>query len=194
MAFFQARMLEWVAISYSRGYSWPSDQTWVSCIAGRFFTTVPPCVTLANHWMTLNQLSSWGRLGYSLLLFLISGVSFCCPSCCCLLEKLVYHPRDKGRIPKLKCYEKGMKDSRIYAAPNIPLWCKDYFEKHRHWSSSGKKEKVVLLKGKFIFIKKSPCVRVFIYPCQEEQDDPKSQKHVTAEVIHFNLHEKTYPC
>ena len=31
-------MLEWIAISYSRGSSWPRDQTWVSCIAGRFFT------------------------------------------------------------------------------------------------------------------------------------------------------------
>ena len=34
----QARMLEWVAISYSRGSSWPGDQTWLSCITGRFFT------------------------------------------------------------------------------------------------------------------------------------------------------------
>ena len=38
----QARILEWAAISFSRGYSPPSDQTWVSCIAGRFFTTEPP--------------------------------------------------------------------------------------------------------------------------------------------------------
>ena len=28
----QARMLEWVAISFSRGYSRPRDQTCVSCI------------------------------------------------------------------------------------------------------------------------------------------------------------------
>ena len=28
----QARILEWVAISFSRGSSWPRDQTWVSCI------------------------------------------------------------------------------------------------------------------------------------------------------------------
>ena len=34
----QARILEWLAISFSRGSSWPKDQTWVSCIAGRFFT------------------------------------------------------------------------------------------------------------------------------------------------------------
>ena len=35
---FQARVLEWVAISFSRGSSWPRDQTWVSRIAGRRFT------------------------------------------------------------------------------------------------------------------------------------------------------------
>ena len=35
---FQARILEWVAISFSRGSSPPRDQTQVSHIAGRFFT------------------------------------------------------------------------------------------------------------------------------------------------------------
>ena len=35
----QARILEWIAISFSRGCSWPRDWTWVSCIAGGFFTT-----------------------------------------------------------------------------------------------------------------------------------------------------------
>ena len=34
----QARILEWVAVSFSRGSSQPRDQTQVSCIAGRFFT------------------------------------------------------------------------------------------------------------------------------------------------------------
>ena len=35
---FQARILEWVAISYSRGSAWPRDWSWVSCTAGIFFT------------------------------------------------------------------------------------------------------------------------------------------------------------
>ena len=42
---FQARMLEKVAISYSRGSSWPRDRTCISmspALAGRFFTTEPP--------------------------------------------------------------------------------------------------------------------------------------------------------
>jgi len=35
----QARILEWVAFSFSRGSSQPTDQTQVSHIAGRFFTS-----------------------------------------------------------------------------------------------------------------------------------------------------------
>ena len=34
----QARILQWVAIPLSRASSWPRNQTWVSRIAGRFFT------------------------------------------------------------------------------------------------------------------------------------------------------------
>ena len=36
---FQARILEWVAFPFSRGSSQPRDQTQVSHIAGRFFTS-----------------------------------------------------------------------------------------------------------------------------------------------------------
>ena len=35
---FQARILEWATISFSRGSSQPRDQTQVSCIADRRFT------------------------------------------------------------------------------------------------------------------------------------------------------------
>ena len=34
----QERILEWVAIPFSRGSSQPRDRTWLSCIIGRFFT------------------------------------------------------------------------------------------------------------------------------------------------------------
>ena len=34
----QARILEWIAFSFSRGTSQPRDRTRVSCITGRFFT------------------------------------------------------------------------------------------------------------------------------------------------------------
>ena len=34
----QARILEWVAIPFSKGSSWPRNQNWVSCMACKFFT------------------------------------------------------------------------------------------------------------------------------------------------------------
>ena len=34
----QARILEWIAVSFSRGSSQPRNRTQVSCIAGKFFT------------------------------------------------------------------------------------------------------------------------------------------------------------
>ena len=40
--FSQARILERVAISFSRGSSWPKDWIHVSFITGRFFTIEPP--------------------------------------------------------------------------------------------------------------------------------------------------------
>ena len=53
----QARILEWVAISSSRGSSWPRDWTQVSCIAGRLFTDWPgdprkDVTVLKIHWST----------------------------------------------------------------------------------------------------------------------------------------------
>ena len=32
-------ILKWVAYLFSKGFSWPRNRTWVSCIAGRFFTS-----------------------------------------------------------------------------------------------------------------------------------------------------------
>jgi len=35
----QVRILEWVAVLFSRGSSQPGDQIQVSCIAGKFFAS-----------------------------------------------------------------------------------------------------------------------------------------------------------
>ena len=46
MGFSRARILEWVSFPFSRGSSWPRDQTHsiscIFCITGRFFNTEPP--------------------------------------------------------------------------------------------------------------------------------------------------------
>ena len=50
---FPARVLEWVAIFFSRGSSWPRDRTWVSHVAGRRFTVCMTDVTIkfTKHFM-----------------------------------------------------------------------------------------------------------------------------------------------
>ena len=50
----QARILEWVDIPFSRGSSWPSEWTQVSCTAGRFFTVwAMECFTLIEEINTI---------------------------------------------------------------------------------------------------------------------------------------------
>ena len=66
---FQARILEWVAIPFSRGSSWPRDWTCVSCLAGGFFITEPP--DDGKHYGSLQSLkyidlgtedqNAWGK-------------------------------------------------------------------------------------------------------------------------------------
>ena len=54
---FQARILESVAISFSRGSFWPRDRTLVSCIVGRRFTVWATREVL-NHWSLSSQIRS----------------------------------------------------------------------------------------------------------------------------------------
>ena len=52
----QARILEWVAIPFTRVSSQPKDQTWVSYITGGFFTISairkPLCVSMHKYYKT----------------------------------------------------------------------------------------------------------------------------------------------
>ena len=45
----QARILEWVAFPFSRGFPQPKDQTHVSRIAGKFFTSWATIYSLEIH-------------------------------------------------------------------------------------------------------------------------------------------------
>ena len=56
----QARILEWVAMPCSRGSSWPRDRTWVSCIAGGFFTAEPPGKTKVLS--SIPDIMPWGAV------------------------------------------------------------------------------------------------------------------------------------
>ena len=74
----QARILKWVAISFSRGSSQSRDQTRVSCTAGRFFT----------KW-AMREVKPWDSVQFS-------SVTQSCPTLCNLMDSstpsvLVYH-------------------------------------------------------------------------------------------------------
>ena len=56
----QARILEWLAISFSRGSSRPRDQTWVFHITGRCFTSEPPGkLNIHIQRNTIQPLKGW---------------------------------------------------------------------------------------------------------------------------------------
>ena len=81
---FQARILEWVAMSSSRGSSWPRDwidSSFLFFMAGRFFPTVPP--GKSNEWETplqtelslINENIFLKRVNNFYLVFRVSPVS-----------------------------------------------------------------------------------------------------------------------
>ena len=54
----QARILEWVAISFPRGSSWPRGQTHVSCVShigGEFFTVELPGKPMMEYYLALKK-------------------------------------------------------------------------------------------------------------------------------------------
>ena len=54
----QGTILEWIAIPFSRGSSQSRDRTWVSCIAGRFFTiwaTKSTVLQFLKKWVANTQ-------------------------------------------------------------------------------------------------------------------------------------------
>ena len=73
----QARILEWVAMPSSRGFSQPRDQTQVSCIAGRFFTTEPPgkppVRSILSLFIAHQKERVWGLCSYGVILLMLSS-------------------------------------------------------------------------------------------------------------------------
>ena len=70
--FLQARILEWVAMPFSRGSSQPRDWTCVfcvSCIAGGFFTTEPPEKLPLGPYSTQKRMCQLLLLSESVLMF-----------------------------------------------------------------------------------------------------------------------------
>ena len=83
---FQARVLEWVVISFSRGSSQPRDRTWVSHTAGRRFTI----------WAAGNILLNMGFPG---------GASGKEPACQCRRPKRGRFDPWVGKIPWRRAWQ-----------------------------------------------------------------------------------------
>ena len=82
---FQAIVLEWIAISFSRGLSQPRDRTWVSRIVDRCFTIWATRKVLGLHRIIHLQLLQrywlehrFGKLWYWMVCLGNEQRSFCC--------------------------------------------------------------------------------------------------------------------
>ena len=78
----QARILEWIAIPFPRGSSWPRDQTHVSCIAGRFFTIWATGEAHPSPYQPLSMLSHCTKSSVSQI------NQQCDPSHCSIVSKV----------------------------------------------------------------------------------------------------------
>ena len=91
----QARILEWVAISFSRGSSQPRDRTWVFCIPGRFLTIwatsealdFSSCFVFLQSLRPVTLVEVWAGLTFSHYHTLQVGM--CCG---CLVLQLIWPP------------------------------------------------------------------------------------------------------
>ena len=93
--------LEWVAISFFRGSSQPRDQTWVSCIAGKFFTPwAIGASPTAQNWASIHMglalplplPSQWWVLTLSLGYEISSDFAYLGPSTFFLCRVVLYPP------------------------------------------------------------------------------------------------------
>ena len=64
---FQARILEWVAIPFSRGSSWPRNQTWVSWVSCIGMWILYHCATWETQLVTIKSAMEETELVYSVL-------------------------------------------------------------------------------------------------------------------------------
>ena len=73
----QARILEWVAMSFSRGSSWPRDRTQVSCTAGRWRPAGPSVCHRAERpaWLLPGGEQKWAEVLVRILAFILYSAS-----------------------------------------------------------------------------------------------------------------------
>ena len=118
----QARILEWVAISFFRGSSWPRNQTHVSCIAGGFFTAEPPGKPLIYIFMSHSSVQSV-QFSHSLCLTLCN-------------RNELQHTRLPCLSPTLRACSKSCPSS-LWCHPTISSSVIPFFSRLQPFSASG---------------------------------------------------------
>ena len=95
---FQARVLEWVAVSFSRTSSWPRDQMCVSCVGRQ----------VLYHWATMEI-----------------HMSHCCSvthSCPTLCDPMDQHTRPLCPSPSPEVLPKFMSIALVMQSSDLTLW------------------------------------------------------------------------
>ena len=90
----QEWILEWVAISFTRGSSWARDQTLLSCIAGRFFTIWAIREAPYVLWWNINSNSGWWLCDCKLSKMLLVNISS--------HSQFFPLPSPKSRMPQIR--------------------------------------------------------------------------------------------
>ena len=120
----QARILEWVAISFSRGSFQPRNRTWVSCIVGRFFT----------DW-AMREATSPKKIHQ------FSSVSQSCPTLCdtvnCSMTGLpVHHQLPEFTQTHVHWVGDAIQPSHPLSFPSHPAFNLSQHQGHFKWVSS----------------------------------------------------------
>ena len=106
----QTRILEWVAITFSSGFAWPKDRTWISYIADRFFTV----------WATREAPSHQGS-----------------PKCCGFPKLTLYFLDTKLCLQRNLNALSTEKNSKEEREPKSK-YCQRNSQKHNCWMTSSK--------------------------------------------------------
>ena len=148
---FQAIILEWVAISFSRGSSWPKDQTWVSCVSciGRWIPREAPLsfgvtneslgllraktkiklnsmLVLQQLCLGMNEWNKWMIHSFIVCLFSQESESLRTGALSVLLLALSWCPEQWLILPQLS--DEWMSESSAKAREGV--------DKDSHWVSS----------------------------------------------------------
>ena len=122
----QARILKWIAISFSRGSSWPRNQAWVSCVADKFVA----------HWATREAL----RCQVFLIWLQFSSAQLCLilwdPMDCSMPGLPVHHQLPEFTQTHVHWVGDAIQPSHPLSSPSPPAFNLSQHQGLFHWVSS----------------------------------------------------------